>query len=124
MVQFYFRVKEKGVEIEEKREEVRTIRLKNDTMEEVNKALTEELKSYRGQELNKLLGKNNEQNERIKLSLDLLKTLMDKGLQVQPSLSAPEEVKLSFSPPEQIEQMRQISSQQEEEEQTDQNSEE
>ena len=124
MVQFYFRVKEKGVEIEEKREEVRTIRLKNDTMEEVNKALTEELKSYRRQELNKLLGKNNEQNERIKLSLDLLKTLMDKGLQVQPSLSAPEEVKLSFSPPEQIEQMRQISSQQEEEEQTDQNSEE
>lgn len=93
-------------------------------MEEVNKALTEELKSYRGQELNKLLGKNNEQNERIKLSLDLLKTLMDKGLQVQPSLSAPEEIKLSFSPPEQIEQMRQISSQQEEEEQTDQNSEE
>ena len=124
MVQFYFRVKEKGVEIEEKREEVRTIRLKNDTMEEVNKALTEELKSYRGQELNKLLGKNNEQNERIKLSLDLLKTLMDKGLQVQPSLSAPGEIKLSFSPPEQIEQMRQISSQQEEEEQTDQNSEE
>ena len=128
MVQFYFRVREKNVEIEGKREEVRTIRLKNNTMEEVNKALTEELESYREQELNKLLGKNNEQNERIKLSLDLLKTLMGRGLQILPSLSALKETKLSFSPPKQIEQVKQISSQQEEEgqeeDQTDQNSEE
>ena len=124
MVQFYFRVKEKGVEIERKREIVRTIRLKNDAMEEANKALTQELESYREGELNKLLGNNNEQNERIKFSLNLLKILMDKGLQIQPSPSAPEEAKLSFSPPEQIEQTKQISSQGEEEEQTGQNREE
>ena len=123
MVQFYFNVKEKGVEIEGKREAIRAMKLKNDLVEEVNKSLTEELETYREQESNKLLGDNNEQNERIKLSLDLLKTLMDKGLQIQPSLSSPEEIKLSFSPPE-LEQMRQISNQQEEEEQTDQNSEE
>ncbi len=124
MVQFYFRVKEKGVEIEGKREVVRTIRLKNNVREGLNEALKQELETYQDQERNKLLGDNNEQNERIKLSLDLLKTLMDKGLQIQPSFSAPEEIKLSFSPPEQIEQVKQISSQQEEEEQTDQSSEE
>ena len=123
MVQFYFRVKEKGVEIERQREQARTMRLGNDLMKEVNKTLTQDLETYREQELNKLLGNNNEQNERIKLSLDLLKTLMNKGLQILPSLSAPEETKLSFSPPEQIEQVKQIPSQQEEEEQTDQNSE-
>lgn len=124
MIQFYFRTKEKAVEIEGKREFVRTIRLKNDTLEDVNKALSEELETYREQELNKLLGKNNEQNERIKLSLDLLKVLMDKGLQIRPSLTAPEETQLSFSPPEQIEQVRQISSQEEGEDQTDQNNKE
>lgn len=121
MVQFYYRVKEKGVEIEKQREQARTMRLGNDLMEEVNQSLTRNFETYHGQESNKLLGKNNEQNERIKLSLDLLKTLMDKGLQIRPSLSAPEETKLSFSPPEQIEQVKQISNQEEEEEHTDQN---
>ena len=123
MVQFYFNVKEKGVELEGKRESIRAMKLKNDLVEEINKSLTEEMETYREQESNKLLGNDNEQNERIKLSLDLLKTLMDKGLQIQPSLSASEEIKLSFSPPEQIEQMKQISSQGEEENQADQNSE-
>ena len=116
MVQFYYRVKEKGVELEKKREYARTWKLGNDLLEGINKSLTRDFETYREQELNGLLGKNNEQNERIKLSLDLLKTLMDKGLQIQPSLTAPEETKLSFSPPEQIEQVRQIPSQEEEEE--------
>ena len=128
MVQFYFCVKEKGIEIEGKGEVARTMGLGNDLLKEINKSLTQSFDTYREQELNKLLGKNNEQNERIKLGVNLLGTLMDKGLQILPSLSAPEETKLSFSPPKQIEQMKQISSQQEEEEeeeeQTDQNSEE
>ena len=124
MVQFYFRVREKNVEIEGKREVVRTMGLGNNLLEGINKSLTQSFDTYREQELNKLLGKNNEQNERIKLGANLLKTLMDKGLQILPSLSAPEETKLSFSPPKQIEQVKQIPGQQEEEEQTDQNSEE
>ena len=123
MVQSYFRVKEKGIEIEKQREQARTMRLGNDLMEGVNKSLTRDFETYRERELDNFLGENNEQNERIKLSLDLLKTLMDKGAQIQPSLSAPEEIKSSFSPREQIEQMKQISSQGEEENQTDQNDE-
>ncbi len=123
MVQSYFRVKEKGIEIEKQREQARTMRLGNDLMEGVNKSLTQDFETYRERELDNFLGENNEQNERIKLSLDLLKTLMDKGAQIQPSLSAPEEIKSSFSPREQIEQMKQISSQGEEEDQTDQNDE-
>ncbi len=124
MVQFYFCVKEKGVEIEGKREFVREIKLKNDLKEAMNESLTQELETYQDQELKELLGDNNDLNGRIKFSVDSLKKLMDRGLQIQPSFSAPEEIKLPFSPPEQIEQVRQISSQQEEEEHTDQNSEE
>ncbi len=124
MVQFYFRVKKKSIEIEGNREAVRTMQLGNDLVEKAIESLTQNFETYREQELNKLLGNENEQNERIKLSVNLLETLMDKGLQILPSLSAPEETKLSFSPPKQIEQMKQISSQQEEEVQVDQNSEE
>ena len=123
MVQFYFCVKEKDVEIEGKREQARAMRLENDLTEEINKSLTQELETYQDQELNKLLGDNNEQNGRIKFGVDSLKTLMNKGLQILPSPSALEEIKSSFSPPEQIEQMKQISSQGEEEDQADQNSE-
>ena len=67
MVQFYFRVKEKSVELEGEREHVRTMRLGNDLVEKINESLTRNFETYREQELNKLLGKNNEQNERIKL---------------------------------------------------------
>ena len=124
MVQFYFCVKEKDIEIEGKREVVRTMGLGNDLLEKINESLTQSFDTYREQELNKLLGDENERNERIKLSVNLLETLMDKGLQILPSLSAPEETKLSFSPPKQVEQTKQISSQQEEEKQADQNGEE
>ena len=89
MVQFYFRVKKKGIEIEGNREAVRTMQLGNDLVEKAIESLTRNFETYREQELNKLLGnenEQNEQNERIKLSINLLETLMDKGLQILPSL--------------------------------------
>lgn len=117
MVQVYFNVKESEIEIEKQKEQVRGLRIDNDWKERAYNSLAQELETSQNQERNALLGDNNDQNERIKHSFNLLKKWMDRGLQILPSRSAPDDIKLSFSPPpKQVDQMGRISSQQEEEE--------
>ena len=101
-----FRTKE--VEIGAKKEMVRNLKIQNDAMEEIQRALQHELDEYRQQSLQELFEvggipvEENELRERVKHSVKLLSDLISRGLEVHPSLVAPAEIRKNFPDPRKL----------------------
>ncbi|MCP3957376.1 MAG: hypothetical protein GY719_05950 [bacterium] len=102
MVRLHFSMEEKRLDIEARREVVRGMKIKNDSLEDIEQALKEELDLHLQTELEsafkagKLPKKANEERERIKHSVRELGELLRRGLEVQPSLALPKQSQVLF----------------------------
>lgn len=82
-------------------EHVKNIKVKNESLKEIQKKQKEALTMMIDAEANNLYnenfeGSNNEQIERLKLSVKMLSELLDKGAEIHPALNQPESVKNLF----------------------------
>ncbi len=102
MVRLHFSIEEKKLDIEAKREIVRGMKIKNESLEDFESALKKELDLHLRIELDsvykagKIPKKANEERQRIKHSIEIFGELLRKGLEVQPSLATPEKSRVLF----------------------------
>ncbi len=81
------------------RENVRTLKLKNDTLEEIKEAQKKEgerLLDAQARDLQKRVfgdDKDNDYLQRLKFAIKTLSELMDRGAEIRPALNAPPEIK-------------------------------
>lgn len=88
-------------EVDVMEQHIRTLTIKNDTLEDLqkgNKALINQLVELEANHLQEeyFPGKDNEKLERIKNSINLFSDLLFKGAEVHPAIDAPEEVSNLF----------------------------
>ena len=105
MLWLIVKLREKNVEIDQKREVVRVIKIHADALEKIEEALEHELNEFREEGLTSLLAaaglpvEQGEPRERLRNSVKMLAGLLTRGVEVLPSTSAPPEIKNAFPAP-------------------------